>query len=221
VAARRTLLFGSLVAAVVLAVAGAFLYGAKKTRDLESSATACAARATEQLRAASGLALGAPQTEGALRAAGDELERRLAALRAEDMARNRPLAQAAELYAVDVQAILRNQADTSRALIASGASRRALEAHLRNAAGRGAGWIQRALALKTRAERDNFDARTSAEALEGLLKAHRDSQDKLRALAPRAPLIEEAERQKLQQAAKDALQRAEDDLQRLRRLLPS
>ena len=178
----RTLAIGGL-AAVALAVAGFFLYGAKKKQDLESSALGSAAQATAYLREAAGFAVGAPRAVDALRAAGDDLERRLVGLRTEDRGRNRALADAAELYVIDAQAVLRNHAEASRALFASRASRRALSAHLRAAGGRGAGWIQTALALKSRAERDNFDARTAAQALEGLMKAHRDTQDKLRGRA--------------------------------------
>jgi len=214
---RRTLVIGGL-AAVVLAVAGFFLYGAKKKQDLESSALGSAAQATAYLREAANFAVGAPRAVDALRAAGEDLERRLAALRAEDRGRNRALADAAELYLIDVQAILRNHAEASRALSASRASRRALTAHLRAASGRGVGWIQNALALKSRAERDNFDGRTAAETLEGLLKAHRDTQDKLRAVAPSVPLLEEARRSALQKAAREAVERAEADLRQIRGL---
>jgi hypothetical protein len=215
-ASRRQLI--GLAAAAVLVVAGAFLYGVKKKLDLESSAASSAAQATAYLREAAGFALGTPQAVETLRLHGEDLERRLAALRAEDASRNRPLAEAAELYLVDAQAILRNHTNASRALIAARASRLGLAAHLDRAAARGAGWIDTAVKLKKRAEQDNFDARTSAGALEGLLKAHGDSQQRLRAVVPGAPLLEEALRQKLQLQAKDAVQKAEEDLQRLRRL---
>jgi hypothetical protein len=216
-ASRRTLVIGGL-AALVIVVAGIFLYGAKKRQDLESSALSSAAQATAYLREAAGFAVGAPRAVDALRAHGEDLERRLAALRAEDRGRNRPLADAAELYLVDVEAILRNHAEASRALSAARASRRALSSHLRNAGGRGTGWIQTALALKNRAERDNFDARTAAEALDGLLKAHVDTQASLRAVAPTVPLLEDGRRRALRQAARDAVEKAEADLQQLRRL---
>jgi len=216
--ARRSVLIGGLAAVLVLAVAGAFLYGAKKKKDLESSALSSAAQATAYLREAAGLAIGAPRAADQLRKDGEDLERRLAALRAEDSSRNRLLAEAAEIYVVDAQAILRNHAEASRAFTAWRASRAALLAHLRHSGGRGTGWIQDALALKARAERDNFDGRTAAEALEGLLKAHGDSQQRLRAVAPSVPLLGEAERRSLQKAAQEAIERAEDDLQALRRL---
>jgi hypothetical protein len=214
---RRTLLVGA-AAVLIVAIAGVFLYGAKKRQDLESSAITSATQATADLREAAGLAVGAPRAADALRARDVDLERRLAALRAEDSARNPRLAEAAELYLVDAQAILRNHAEASRAFTAWRLSRAALLAHLRNAGERGPGWIQQALELKNRAERDNFDARTAAEALERLLKAHPDTQAKLHAVAPSVPLLGDAERRALQKAAHDAVDKAEIDLQNLRQL---
>ncbi|MDH5221718.1 MAG: hypothetical protein OEW94_10865 [Betaproteobacteria bacterium] len=214
---NRKALIGA-AAVVVLAVAGTVLWGVKKTRDLESSAAASAAQATSYLREAAAFALGDPQAVETLRLHGEDLDARLAALRAEDASRNRALAEAAEIYVSDVRAILRNHAGASRALIAARASRLGLAAHLDRAAARGPGWIDTAVKLKKRAEQDSFEARTAAEALEGLLKGHRDSQARLRAVLPGAPLLEEGARAKLQQAARAALDKAEQDLQQLRRL---
>jgi hypothetical protein len=114
--------------------------------------------------------------------------------------------------------MLRVQANAARALAASRASRRALAAHMEHAEGRGAGWIQRALALKAKAERDNFDARTALGALAGLFAAHPESQQKLHAALPDAPLLAEEALRRLQQAAKDAEAKAAQDLEQLRRL---
>jgi hypothetical protein len=217
-AVNRRALIGGVVVVVALAVAGSLFYGAKRKQDLESSAVSSAAQATAYLREAAAFALGEPQAVETLRLHGEDLDARLAALRAEDASRNRALAEAAEIYVTDVRAMLRNHVNASRALVAARASRLGLAAHIERAAGRGPDWIKTALALKKRAEQDNFDARTAAEALEGLLKAHRDSQERLRAVAPGAPLLEEGQRQKLQQAAKQAVEKAEEDLQQLRRL---
>jgi len=217
-AIRSKLLFGAFAALIALAIGASFYYGAKKRRELESSAAASVADATARLRDAAALALDAPQAAAKLQAHEAVLAQNLERLRAEDASRNKVLAEAAELYLVDVQAILRVQANAARALVASRASRRALAAHIDNAEGRGTGWIERALALKEKAERDNFDYRTAAGALAGLLGAHRESQEKLRAAAPGAPLLEEAERARLHQAAKDAEAQAAQELEQLRHL---
>jgi len=215
---RSKLLLGAFAGVIVLAIAGGFYYGAKKKRDLESSAAASAADATARLRDAAALALDAPKAAAQLQAHEAALAGHLERLRAEDASRNKALADAAELYLVDVHAMLRVQANAARAHAAARASRRALAAHMDSAEGRGAGWIQRALALKDRAERDNFDYRTAVGALAALYYAHRESQQKLRAALPDAPLLADEERQRLHQAAQEAEAKAGQDLEQLRRL---
>jgi len=215
---RSKVLLGGFAAVIVLGIAGSLLYGTMRRHSLESSAAAGVADATARLREAAGVALDAPQAEARLRAHEAALGQHLERLRAEDLSRNRALAEAAELYLVDVQSILRVQANTARALGASRASRRALAAHMERAEGRGAGWIERALALKQRAERDNFEYRTAAGALAALYYGHRETQEKVRAALPQAPLLDEQARARLQQAAKDAEAAAEQELGELRRL---
>jgi hypothetical protein len=211
---RGKLLLGAFAGVIVLAIAGTFYYGGVKKRALESSAAASVADATARLRAAAAPGIDAAQLQAHEAEVGASLER----LRAEDASRNKALAEAAELYLVDVQAMLRVQANAARALAASRASRRALAAHMEHAEGRGAGWIQRALALKAKAERDNFDARTALGALAGLFVAHPESQQKLHAALPDAPLLAEEALRRLQQAAKDAEAKAAQELEQLRRL---
>lgn len=207
----KTLVFG-LAGLLLVTAAGSMLYGVKKKHDLESSALASAADATARLQeAAAGKADAAR-----LQANADAVARSLEQLRREDLSRSKALAEAAELYLTDVQALLRNHAAAARARAASIASHRALSAHLAHAAGRGTAWIQQALALKTRAERDNFDYRTAVGALAGLYHGHRESQDKMRAAAPGVPLLEEAQRQSLRQQSLDAEKQAEAQIERIR-----
>src|SRR5512134_2211187 len=106
-ASRRTLVIGG-IAALAVVLAATLLYGVLKKHRLESSAASSAAQATRCLREAAAFALGDPQAVETLRLHGEDLDARLAALRAEDAARNRPLAEAAELYVSDARAILRN-----------------------------------------------------------------------------------------------------------------
>lgn len=217
-AIRNKILFIGFAALVALAIAAIVAYGSKKRHDLESSAAASVAAATADLRQAGGLALDAPGAPDTLERLGTDLEARREALHAEDGSRNKPLAEASELYLVDVRAILHNQAAAARALAAASASSRALEEHLQHAAARGPGWIERTLVLKKKAETDNFDLRTSLGALADLLRAHRDTQEKLRAVFPGAPLLEEEARKETLGAVKAAQDKAALDLERLRRL---
>jgi len=217
-AIRSKLLLGAFASILVLAIGGSFYYGAKKRHDLESSAAASVADATARLRDAATVVLDAPQAAARLQAHEAALAESLERLRAEDASRNKALAEAAELYLIDVHAMLRVQANAARALAAARASRRALAAHMEQAEGRGTGWIQRALALKEKAERDNFDYRTALGALVALYTTHQESQEKLRAAAPGAPLLADEERQRLHRAAQEAEAKAGQDLEQLRRL---
>jgi len=217
-ARRNKLIVIGAVAFVALSIVLGWLWGAKKTRDLESSARGSIAASTSRLQESLALSPDAPDAlaklEGHAKAVGQTLE----ALRREDAKRNRPLAEAAELYLVDVQAMLRIQANATRARGASLASGRALTAHMSHAAGRGAGWIDQAVALKARAERDNFDYRTAIGAWAELLRAHRDTQEKVRAALPVARLLEDAARDAAFKRAKDAEQQAAAELERIRQM---
>jgi len=206
------------LAVMVLTVALGWLWGAKKTRDLESSARGSIAATTSLLQESLALSPDAPDALARLEAHARAVDRFLEALRREDAKRNRALAEAAELYLVDAQAILRNQTNATRARAAAGTSRRALSAHMNHAAGRGQGWIDQAVSLKARAERDNFDYRTSLGAFADLLNAHRDTQAKVLAALPPARLLEQATVDAAFKRAKEAEQQAAADLERLRQM---
>jgi hypothetical protein len=120
---------------------------------------------------------------------------------------------------VEAHAILRNRGTAARTRGAALASRRALTGHMAAAGGRGSGWIQNALALKQRAERDSFDYRNALGTYAGLLQGHRETQDKVRAVRPGMRLLEDAQVQAALQAARAAEQQAEADLERLRALV--
>jgi hypothetical protein len=214
---NKQLILGA-VAFIALAVALGWRGGAKKTRDLESSARDSIAASTSRLRQSLALPPDAPDALAKLEEHAKAVGQHLETLRREDAGRNRALAEAAELYLVDAQAMLRNQTNATRARAAAGASRRALAAHMSHAAGRGQGWIQQALALKARVERDNFDYRTAIGAWAELLRAHRDTQDKVRAAFPAARLLEDAERDAAFKRAKDAEQQAAAELERIRQM---
>ena len=215
---RRSPLLIGIAVVVVLAIAGYFLFGAKKTRDLESSAGAGIADATQRLRGALSTKPGTAGAAGALAADATAIDESLARLRAEDASRNKALAAAAELYLVDVQAILKNEAAAARAAGAWEASRKALLAHLDRAQGRGPGWIDRALALKDKAEKDNFEYRNALGTVADLLRAHQDTQATLRAAWPAAPMIEDEERKEGRKRAQQAAEQASEELQKLRQL---
>lgn len=204
------LLIGA-VAVVALAVGASLLYRVKKTHDLESGA----ADATARLRDAIARPDDTRRLDEHLRAITDRLE----ALHRAGASRNKALAEAADLYLTDVQAIVRNLGNAARARTAAAVSRRALSAHIAAAGHRGQGWIRSALVLKQRAERDNFDYRVAMGTLAGLYRWHGESQARLRAAAPGVPLLDAAELERLRKAAVDAEARAEAEIARIRAMV--
>jgi hypothetical protein len=213
---NKLLIGGGIAAAVLLAIVGTLFYGSMKKLSLESKAVSHIASATTLLQEGIALPLEAPGAAGKLQDHSTAASQLLESLRREDAGRNRALAEAAELYLVEAHAILRNRANAARARGAALASRRSLAGHIAAAGGRGQGWIQNALALKQRAERDSFDYRNALGAYAELLTAHPDTQAKVRAVRPGAKLLEAAQVQAALKAAKEAEQQAVADLERLR-----
>ena len=216
---NRLLIGGGIAAAVLLAIVATLFYGSFKKHGLESRAVSHIATATSRLQEGIALPLEAQGTAGALEEHTKAVAQLIESLKREDAQRNRALAEAAELYLVDAHAVLRNRANAARARGAAIASRRALTGHVAAAGGRGEGWIQNALALKQRAERDSFDYRNALGTYAGLLQGHRETQDKVRVARPGARLLEEAQVQAALKAAKETEQQAVADLERLRALV--
>lgn len=219
---NKLLIGGGIAAAVLLAIVGTLFYGSMKKVGLESKAVSHIATATARLEEGLALPLDTPGAAGTLEEHTRTVSQLLDSLRREDAHRNRALAEAAELYLVDAHAILRNRGNAAQARGAAVASRRALAGHIAAAGGRGEGWIQNALALKQRAERDSFNYRNALGTYAGLLQGHRDTQEKVRAVRPGVRLLENAQVQAALKAAKDAEQQAVADLEKLRSMaLPS
>jgi hypothetical protein len=215
---NKLLIGGGIAAAIMLAIVGTMFYGSKKKLDLEARSATSINQATTRLQEGLAVTLDAPAAAGTLEAHTKAVGQLLEALQREDMHRNRPLAEATELYLVEAHAILRNRTNAARARGAALASRRALTGHISAAGSRGPGWIQDALALKQRAERDSFDYRNALGTYAGLLQGHRETQDKVRAVRPSARLLEDAQVQAALQAARAAEQQAVADLEHLRQM---
>jgi hypothetical protein len=216
---NKLLIGGGIAAAILLAIVATMFYGSFKKHRLESNAVTNVATATAHLQDGIALPLEAAGTAAALEEHTKAVAQLVASLKREDAQRNRALAEAADLYLVDAQAILRNRANAASARGTAIASRRALTGHIAAAGGRGQGWIQNALALKQRAERDSFNYRNALGTYAGLLQSHHESQAKVRAVRPGAKLLEEAQVQAAIKVAKDAEQQAVADLEKLRALV--
>ena len=120
---------------------------------------------------------------------------------------NRALVAAADDYLLTVRQILRQQAASHRYRLQVAASEDALREHMRAAGRRSGTWIDEAVRMKDRLERNYFDYRVSAEALGRLLAAYPDSRKKLVAQLG-SPLLAD-------EAVEDARRRAAATLKRV------
>ena len=113
-----------------------------------------------------------PQTVARLDEQAQEVDKHVVDLRDMSAAPNRALVAAAEEYLLTVRQILREQAASHRYRIQVKASDERLREHMRKAGRRSAGWIDEAVRAKDRLEKNYFDYRISAEALERLLASY-------------------------------------------------
>ena len=191
-ATTRATAFG--LAALVLASAlGYWGVSAYRKGQLQKTVSALVRDASERMEAALALesesaAADNPQTVARLDEQAQEVDKHVIELRDMSAAPNRALVAAAEEYLLTVRQILREQAASHRYRIQVTASDERLREHMRKAGRRSAGWIDEAVRAKDRLERNYFDYRVSAEALERLLASYPSVRKKMAAQLS-APLI--------------------------------
>lgn len=132
------------------------------------------------------------QTVGRLDEQALEVDRHVMQLHEMDQGPNRALVAAADDYLLTVRQILRQQAASHRYRLQVAASEGALRDHMRASGRRSGAWIDEAVRMKDRMERNYFDYRVSAEALERLLAAYPASRKKLVAQLGMPLLADEA-----------------------------
>jgi len=192
-AITRTAAFG--LAAVVLGSALYWGVSAYRKAQLQKSVTVLVHDSSERLEAALVLetdaaAASSAQTVAGLDEQAQEVDRHVIELRDMNASHSRALLAAAEDYLLTVRQILRQQAASHRYRIQVSASESALREHMRKAGGRSKGWIDEALRAKDRMEKNFFDYRVSAEALERQLASYPSARRKLAAQLA-APLLAE------------------------------
>ena len=132
------------------------------------------------------------QTVGKLDDQAQEVDRHVMELHDMSVGPNRELFAAADDYLLTVRQILRQQAASHRYRVQVAASDTALRQHMGAAGQRSGAWINEAVRMKDRLERNYFDYRVSAEALDRLLAAYPASRKKLVAQLGMPLLAEEA-----------------------------
>jgi hypothetical protein len=166
----RTAVYG-LIALLIASALGYWGVSAYRKSQLQKSVTALVGDSSRRLEAALALEADAasessPQTVGKLDEHAQEVDRHVAELRDLGDSGNRQLLAAADDYLLTVRQILRQQAASHRYRLQVVASETALREHMRAAGRRSGPWIDQAVRLKERMERNFFDYRVSAEALE-------------------------------------------------------
>jgi len=131
---------------------------------------------------------------------------------------NRPLVDAAEEYLLTIRQILRSQAASQRYRAQVMARDSALRDHMRGSSRRSRAWIDEAVRMKDRLEKDYFDYRTSAGALRRLLDSLPETRKKLALHVGAAPLADESAVRKARQRALEDSRRVEDEMERARKL---
>jgi len=147
-----------------------------------------------------------------------EVDKHIIELNRLSASRNRPLVDAAEEYLLTARQILRSQAASKRYRAQVAASERALRDHMQGANRRSRAWIDEAMRMKDRLERDYFDYRTSAEALGRLLESLPGARKRLASHVGAAPLADEAAIGKARQRALEESRRVAGEVERARQL---
>lgn len=130
------------------------------------------------------------------------------------------MVEAAETYMVDIQRVLRRQANLVRVRETTAASQNALMQHMAQATSRSDDWIKDAVALRQRLEKDFFEFKSAASAFASALDALPASRKALGEKLPGVQLYDEPGVGKLQTRAADDAKAATEELEALKRLPP-
>lgn len=186
------------IAALVIASAlGAWGASAYRKAQLQKTVYALVHDSSERMQTALALENEAatadnPQTVARLDEQAQEVDKHVVELHDLSGAPNPELLAAAEDYLLTVRQILREQAASHRYRIQVTASDERLREHMRKAGRRSAAWIDEAVRAKDRLERNYFDYRISAQALERLLASYPSVRRKMAAQSSVPLLAEEA-----------------------------
>jgi len=201
----RTAVFG-LIALLIVSALGYWGVGAYRKVQQQKAVSALVADSSRRLETALALEAEAagtssPQNVAALDEHAQEVDRHVVELRDLGESPNRALAAAADEYLLTVRQILRQQAASYRYRLQVAASEAALREHMRAAGRRSGAWIDQAVRLKERMERNYFDYRVSAEALQRLLvsypSARKGLSAQLRTPLPSDDVVEDARKRAL------------------------
>src|SRR5437763_6439893 len=196
----------ALAAAAVLGQAGYVVY---QKRAQQKQVAALVGDSTEKLSQALGAKV-TPELVSALDAN----------LQATKAPRLPELADAAEHYIIGARAIARRRVVTTELERRAAASRAALAGHMAHASRRNSGWLRDALSLKQRVEREHYDLGIALKALDELLYTVPESEKRLAPHVGQALLLDLKVADAARRQAQVDAQRANDEITRVRRLVP-
>jgi Tfp pilus assembly protein PilX len=211
-----------LAALVLVSALGYWGVSAYRKSQLQKTVSALVRDSSERMQAALALenesaAADSPQTVAKLDEQAQEVDKHVIELRDLSAAPNRALVAAAEDYLLTVRQILREQAASRRYRIQVAASDERLREHMRKAGRRSAGWIDEAVRAKDRLEKNYFDYRVSAEALERLLASYPSVRRKMAAQSS-VPLLADEEVEKARKRALAGSKRIAASVEQARQL---
>ncbi len=208
--------------AVALAI-GYWGYRSYAKSQLQRAVVELVRDSSERLQAAFSIETAAPgadnpQTVATLDNLAQEVDKHVIELNRMSALPNRPLVDAAEEYLLTARQILRNQAASHRYALQVAASDRALRDHMRSSNRRSGAWIQEALRAKERLEKDYFDYRLSAEALNRLLDSFPETRKRLAQHVATTSLTDETSARNARRRAAENLKRVAGEVERARQL---
>ena len=127
---------------------------------------------------------------------------------------------AAENYIVGAREIARRRVVAAELERRAAASRAALAGHMARASHRDAGWVRNALSLKQRLEREHYDLGVTLKALDELLYQFPASEKRLAPHIDAALMLDLKVADAARKQAQADAARANDELTRVRRLVP-
>lgn len=130
----------------------------------------------------------------------------------------RALVDAAEEYLLTIRQILRSLAASQRYRAQVIARNSALRDHMRSSGRRSRAWIDEAVRLKDRLEKDYFDYRLSSETLGRLLESLPEARRKLALYVGTASLADETAVSNARRRTLESSRRMADDVERTRQL---
>jgi hypothetical protein len=195
-AITRTAAFG-LAALMIASAFGYWGVSAYRKGQLQRTVSVLVSDSNERLEAALAVEIEAAsassaQTVRRLDEQAQEVDKHVIELHDLSASPNRPLVAAAEEYLLTVRQILREKAASQRYRVQVAASEEKLRNHMSTAGRRSGAWIDEAVRLKDRLEKNYFDYRISAEALERLLASYPEARKKIAAQTGAPLLADEA-----------------------------